>query len=109
LFTDPSEPSYLDVLARGHNEDFEFATLSLGPDGRYPGDFRPYIAGVQARLIAAGWQIGDTTVNGGDPTGDPAGTPEDSREFTATRDGLFLRVSADTDSVRGNQYALSTG
>jgi hypothetical protein len=105
LFTDPTEPSYLGVLARGHNEDFEFATLWLGPDGRYAGDFRPYIAGVQARLSAAGWQVGDTTVS----AGDPAGTPEGSREFTATRDGLFLRVSADTDSVRGNQYALSTG
>ena len=106
LFTDPTEPSYLDVLARGHNEDFEFATLWLGPDGRYPGDFRPYLDGVQARLAAAGWQIGDTTVNDGS-TGEPAGTPETSRAFTATRDGLFLRVSADTDSVRGNRYALS--
>lgn len=99
LFNDITERSWGELLANGHDEDFEFSTLWFGPDGRYTGEFHPYLDGVRDRLIAAGWRVSgyvesDDAYEGG---------------FTATRDGRVLSVSAIVDSVRGYRYDLSAG
>ena len=65
LFFDVTYPSYGEVLLSGHDEDFEFSTLTIVPDGGFiPGDYPAWTAAVQQRLVADGWQVSEAQVTG---------------------------------------------
>lgn len=99
LFFDVSERSTMRVLTSGHDEDFEFATLELYPAAHFlTGDYHTWAPTAQGRLVAAGWEVSEGRVTG--PTDIATGAVDDTgRLFTATRDGLALRVEAATDVV----------
>jgi hypothetical protein len=97
LFFDVSERSTLEILAQGHNEDFEFTTLDIFPATRHlPGDYPTWTAATQGRLVTAGWTVSDAAPTG--PTEIATGNLiETGRSFTATRDGLALTIESATD------------
>ncbi|XVU28930.1 hypothetical protein ACQPZJ_18275 [Actinoplanes sp. CA-054009] len=89
LFDDVSEPSWADVVAHGHNEDFGFAGLRFGPhdDATVPGDNRAWTERARARLEASGWRVTDVV------------TIPDSTEIRlfATRGELALELDTSTN------------
>ncbi|MBM2614704.1 hypothetical protein JIG36_03940 [Actinoplanes sp. LDG1-06] len=110
LFHDVSERSFGEVFLRGHDEDFAFATVWIGPDGGFvKGDYPAWTAAAQQRLVSEGWQVSDAEVTGA--TWIATGEIDDSgRRFTATRDGLALTVQTETDVVdtpAGSFYATA--
>ncbi len=111
LFFDVMEKSALDVLVQGHDEDFAFSTLTVAaPGGFVTGDYRTWTDAARDRLVAAGWQIHDEWPTGATwiATGE---LDESGRSFRATRDGLGLLFSSETDVVdtpAGQFYALAT-
>ncbi|MBL7258588.1 hypothetical protein [Paractinoplanes lichenicola] len=108
LFFDVGERSYGEVFLYGHDEDFAFSTVWIGPDGNFiKGDYPAWTAAAQQRLVAEGWQVSDAEVTGA--TWIATGEIDDSgRAFTATRGGLSLSVQTETDVVdtpAGSFYA----
>ncbi|SNY29714.1 hypothetical protein [Paractinoplanes atraurantiacus] len=108
LFHDVSERSTAEVLLRGHDEDFEFSAVTITPDKWFiPGDYRSWTTEAQERLVREGWQVGDAEVTGA--TWIATGEIDDSgRTFSATRDGLAIKVESMTDVVdtpAGSFYA----
>lgn len=98
LFADVSERNFAQVLLSGHDEDFGFTTVWIGPDDFVKGDYPAWTEQAQQRLAAAGWQVSEAEVTG--PTTIATGEIDDTgRAFTATRDGLALSVQTQTDVV----------
>jgi hypothetical protein len=99
LFYDLREPSTAEVFLTGHDEDFQFTDVILGPESRFlPGDYRQWTVEAQGRLVEAGWEVGRAEVTGA--TWIATGEIDDSgRLFTATRDGLALEIQTETDVV----------
>ncbi|GAA2639402.1 hypothetical protein [Paractinoplanes durhamensis] len=111
LFFDVGERNTAEVLLQGHDEDFEFATVTIAPEPYFlPGDFRTWTATTEGRLVKAGWQVGPAEVTGA--TTIATGEVDDTgRRFTATRDGLALTIEPTTDVVdtpRGSFYVTAT-
>ncbi|MEV4637739.1 hypothetical protein AB0J80_10335 [Actinoplanes sp. NPDC049548] len=99
LFIDIREPTTADVLVSGHDEDFKFSTLVVGPEGRFlPGDYRAWTEGAAARLAADGWDVGETEPMGATiiATGE---LDQDGTLLTATRGGLVMEVETSTAVV----------
>ena len=111
LFEDVMERSTVDVLLQGHDEDFGFATYEFGPDsGFLKGDYRDWTNAVATRMEAAGWEVHDLGPTGATwiATGE---LDESGRSFWATRDGLAIDVSSETDVVdtpAGSFYSTAT-
>ncbi|MFI7602642.1 hypothetical protein [Actinoplanes sp. NPDC049681] len=111
LFDDVGEPSTTEVLLRGHDEDFKFSTLAVGPDGRsLPGDYRAWTEATAARLAADGWDVGKTV-----PTGDTViatgQLDQNGTLLTATRDEILMEVETSTavvDTPPGNFDVTAT-
>ncbi|WP_433296108.1 hypothetical protein ACQP2F_37575 [Actinoplanes sp. CA-030573] len=99
LFFDMADRSTAQVFLHGHDEDFEFSTLILGPESRFlPGSYATWTLAAQARLAAAGWQVTAAEVTG--PTDIASGTVDDTgRTFEATRGGYALRIDTTIDVV----------
>jgi hypothetical protein len=99
LFFDPMQPSVAQVVMMGHSEDFEFSYLHLAPPGGFiAGDYPAWTDAARDRLVAAGWQVSAVSPTG--PTIIATGELDESgRTFEATRDGLALAISTETDVV----------
>jgi hypothetical protein len=97
LFEDVMEPSTVQVLLQGHDEDFGFAQYEFGP-GFMKGDYREWTNATAARMEAAGWEVHDLGPTGATwiATGE---LDESGRSFWAKRDGLAIDVSSETDVV----------
>lgn len=111
LFHDISEPSTLDVIRGGHEEDFTYAQYEFGPTVQYiNGDYHTWATDTARRLTDAGWTVHDIEPTGGTviATGE---LDESGTRFTAERDGLALDLSAETNVVgtpAGSFYATAT-
>ncbi|MFG1989996.1 hypothetical protein ACGFJ7_08450 [Actinoplanes sp. NPDC048988] len=99
LFTDVSERGTADLLLWGHTEDFGFSGVTIYPDKWFiPSDYRLWTVEAQERLVKEGWQVGDAEITG--PTWTATGEIDDTgRTFSATRDGLAIKVESMTDVV----------
>lgn len=99
LFDDVSERSTVELLLRGHDEDFGFATYEIVPESQFlKGDYREWTNAVAARMEAAGWEVHDLGPTGATwiATGE---LDESGRSFWAKRDGLAIDVASETDVV----------
>lgn len=99
LFYDPMQESAGDVVLRGHDEDFQFSTLTLSPPDRFiAGDYHRWTDAARDRMAAAGWHVTAAVPTGATVIATGA-LDESGRTFSATRDGLSLQVSTETDVV----------
>ncbi|GAA2891176.1 hypothetical protein Acy02nite_74600 [Actinoplanes cyaneus] len=99
LFHDLDEPSTLDVVRHGHEEDFGYAEYNFAPAAMYiADDYHTWMTETARRLTEAGWTVQDVSPTGATviATGklDESGTT-----LTADRGNLHLYVGAETDVV----------
>jgi hypothetical protein len=81
VFSDLNSPTVTDLLLGGHDEEFFYATVTIGPGDRFiPGDYRAWTEQAAGRLAAQGWDVGEAA---------PTGTTE-NESGDLMQDGTYL-------------------
>jgi hypothetical protein len=99
VLSDLNSPTLTDVLRGGNDEDFFYATVTIGPGDRFlAGDYRAWTEQAAARLAAQGWDAGRVAATGAtdDGSGDLV---QDGTWLRARRGDLTMELNTGTSAV----------
>jgi hypothetical protein len=98
VFSDLNSPSATEILLGSQDEDFWYASVTVGPGSRFLiGDYRSWTEQAAGRLAAAGWEAGPAEATATDDrTGElvPDGT-----YLTARRGDLTMELNTGTSAM----------
>jgi hypothetical protein len=98
--TDLGRPTTVtEMLLHGHTADFSYATVTIGPGQRFiAGDYADWTDQAAARLVAAGWEVGELAAVGSTDPESGEAVP-DGTWLRARRGDLTMELNTSTAAV----------